>query len=213
MFLGCVPVFRGSCFLDVLVFHCSCFQMFLFSMMFLFSIVPVFRCSCFPLFLFPDVPFSVFLFSDVAVFHCSCFQIFRFSDVPVFRCSCVQLYLFSDVPFFHMFLFPLCSFFIPVFKCSCFSVPVFRCSRFPLFLFSIIPVFRCSYFPLFLFLCSCCQNAEARRSRLCWLVLKRLNRGVTSGRRPGIVWSIATFRYALTIWDRTETPGIPRLVP
>ena len=45
------------------------------------------------------------------------------------------------------------------------------------------------------------------------MVLKRLHRGVTSGRRPGIVWSIATFRYALTIRDKTETPGIPRLVP
>ena len=145
------------------------------------------------MFLFSDVPvfkcscFPLFLFPDVAVFHCSCFQMFVFSDVPVFRCSHFQMFLFSDVP---------------IFRCSCFQV----------FLFSDVPVFQYSCFPLFLFLCSCCQNAEARRSRLCWLVLKRLNHGVTSGRRPGIVWSIATFRYALTIWDRTETPGIPRLV-
>ena len=155
MFLGCVPVF-----------HCSCFQMIL------FSDVPVFHCSCF----------------SVLVFRCSCFPVFLFSDVPVFRCSCFQMFLFSIVP---------------VFYCSCFQM----------FMFSSVPVFQCSCFPVFLFLCSCCQNAEARRSRLCWLVLKRLNRGVTSGRIPGIVWSIATFRYALTRWDRTETPGIPRLVP
>ena len=31
------------------------------------------------------------------------------------------------------------------------------------------------------------------------LVLKRFHHGVISGRRPGIVWSKATFRYALTI--------------
>ena len=161
--------------------------------------VPFQRCfclpfSCFQMFLFSDVPalrccsFPLFLFPDVLIFRCSCFQMFPFPDVPAFRCCYFQMFLFSDVP-------------------------IFRCSCFPLFLFSNVPVCRCSCFPVFLFLCSSCKNAEARRSRLCWLVLKRLNHGVTSGRRPGIVWSIATFRYALTIWDRTETPGIPRLVP
>ena len=45
------------------------------------------------------------------------------------------------------------------------------------------------------------------------MVLKRLHFGDISGRKPGIVWSIVTFRYALTIRDRTETPGISRLVP
>ena len=151
--------------------------------MILFSDVLVFRCSCFPMFLFSHVP----------VFHYSCFPLFLFPDVPVFVCSCFQMFLFL-CSCFQMFLFP--------------SVFLFQ-----IFLFFLVPVFRCSCFPMFLFLCSCCQNAEARSSRLCWLVLKRLYHGVTSGRRPGIVWSIATFRYALTIWDRTETPGIPRLVP
>ena len=138
------------------------------------------------MFLFSDVlVFRFLLFSDVPVFRCSCFQMFMFSDVLVFRCSCFPAFLFPSVP---------------VFQSSCVFV-------------SDHPVFRCSCFPVFLFLCSCCLNAEARRSRLCWLVLKRFDRGVFSGRRPGIVWSKATFRYALTIWDRTETPGIPRLVP
>ena len=165
----------------------------------------------------------IILVSDVPEF-CSCFQMFLFSSVPVSSCPCFQLFLFS------LFLFSIVPVFIvPVFHCSCFQMFLFsRCFCFPLFPFpvflflcscfqiilvSIVAVFICSCFPLFLFLCSCCQNAEARSSRLCWLVLKRLNRGVTSGRRPGIVWSKATFRYALTIWDRTETPGIPRLVP
>ena len=44
------------------------------------------------------------------------------------------------------------------------------------------------------------------------MVIKLLHGGVISGRIPGIFWSIATFRYALTIQDGTETPGIPRLV-
>ena len=44
------------------------------------------------------------------------------------------------------------------------------------------------------------------------MVLKLLHGGVISGRIPGIIWSIAAFRYALTICDRTETLGIPRLV-
>ena len=158
-------------------------------------IILVFRCS-----------WVLFLFSYVSVFHCSCFQMFLFSSVPVSSCSCFQLFLFS------LFLFSI----VPVSRCFCFPLflfPVFQCSCFQIILVSIVAVFICSCFPVFLFLCSCCQNAEARSSRLCWLVLKRLNRGVTSGRRLGIVWSKATFRYALTIWDRTETPGIPRLVP
>ena len=172
-------------FLDVPVCHHCC--------------VPFFRCSCFP----------VFLFSSVLVFQCSCFQMFLFSSVPVINCSWFQLLLYSDVPVFHSSCFPLYLFsFVLVFRCSCF----------PVFLFSSVPDFRFScfqmfLFPVFLFLCSCCLNAEARRSRFVLMVLKRLHRGVTSGRRPGIVWSIATFRYALTIRDRTETPGIPRLVP
>ena len=153
----------------------------------------------------------MFLFSDVPVLQCSCFQMFLFSSVPVFRSSCFQMYpfpvfLFSSVPVFlcscfQMFLFPS----NPVFRCSCFSLPDFQCS--------CVPVFRCFLFPVFLFLCSFSLNAEARRSRFLLMVLKRLYHGVTSGRRPGIVWSIATFRYALTIRDRTETPGVPRLVP
>ena len=171
------------------VFRCFCFQ---FSPVFQFSSVsvskpsfdPVFKYS---LFLFPNVSvFKFLLFSDVPVFQCSCFPAFL---CFCFRSTCFQRFLFSSVP---------------VFQCSCF--PVFLC-----FCFRSL-VFRCSCFPVFLFLCSCCLNAEARRSRLCWLVLKRFDHGVISGRRPGIVWSKATFRYALTIWDRTETPGIPRLV-
>ena len=158
-------------------------------------------CSCFQRFLFSDVPVFHCSYFQMFLFLCSCFQMLQISSVPVSRCSC---FICSC---FHMFFFYSCI------RMSFLSVPVFRCSCFQMFLFSSVPDFRYSCFPLFLFLCSCCQNAEARRSRLCWLVLKRLNRGVTSGRRPGIVWSIATFRYALTIWDRTETPGIPRLVP
>ena len=163
-------------------------------------IILVFRCS-----------WVLFLYSDVSVFHCSCFQMFLFSSVPVsncssFHCSCIHCSMCSC---FQMFLFSRC-FCLPLFP---YPVFLFLCSCFQIILVSIVAVFICSCFPVFLFLCSCCQNAEARSSRLCWLVLKRLNRGVTSGRRPGIVWSKATFRYALTIWDRTETPGIPRLVP
>ena len=119
------------------------------------------------------------------------FQLFPIFAVSVFRCSC-----------------------FPAIQCSCFQMFLFSdFSCFQMFLFSDVPVFRCSYFLVFLFLCSCCLNAEARRSRLCWLVLKRFHCGVISGRRPGIVWFKATFRYTLTIWDRTETPGIPKLVP
>ena len=156
--------------------------------MFLFSDVPVFQSSCFPAFLLPDAP----------VFRCSCFLVFLFSSISVFL---FQIILFSDAS---------------IFRCSCFQNILF--SEVPVFQHSCVfvsdhPVFRCSCFPVFLFLCSFCLNAEARRSRLCWLVLKRFDRGVISGRRPGIVWSKATFRYALTIWDRTETPGIPKLVP
>ena len=40
------------------------------------------------------------------------------------------------------------------------------------------------------------------------MVLKLLHCGVI----PGIVLSIATFKYTLTICDETEMPGIPRLV-
>ena len=154
----------------------------------------------------------MFLFVIIAVFLFS-----LFSDVPVFRCSCFPVFLFSNVSVFNVPFFQCSS--VPVFHCSCFLLFLFfLCSCIQMFLFSSVLVFQCScfqmfLFPVFLFLCSCCLNAEARRSRFMLMVLKRLHRGVTSGRRPGIVWSIATFRYALTIRDRTETPGIPRLVP
>ena len=170
-----------------------------FSLYFLFSDAPVFRC---------------FHFQFSPVFQCFCFQAvlwpcFQVYFVPVSKCFSFQI-----SPVFKMFLFLS----VPVFQRFCVIVsdqPVFRCSSFPAFLCFCFrcSVFRWSCFPVFLFLCSCCLNAEARRSRLCWLVLKLFDRGVISGRRPGIVWSIVTFRYALTRWDRTETPGIPRLVP
>ena len=175
-----------------------CFQIFPFLSIpvFLFSGVPHFRCSCFPEFLFSSFP--VFLFSGAHVFRCSCFLVFLFSSIPMFL---FQIILFSNAS---------------IFRCSCFQIILF--SEVPVFPHSRVfvsdhPVFRCSCFPVFLFLCSCCLNAEAHRSRLCWLVLKWFDHGVISGRRPGIVWSKVTFRYALTIWDRTETRGIPRLVP
>ena len=145
----------------ILVFRCS-------WVLFLFSDVPVFHCSCFQMFLFSSVPVS-----SCSCFHLFLFSLFLFPDVPVFHCSCFQMFLFS-----RCFCFPLSPFPVFLFLCSCFQI----------ILVSIVAVFICSCFSVFLFLCSCCQNAEARSSRLCWLVLKRLNRGVTSGRRPGIVW-------------------------
>ena len=153
VFQYCCSLFSKCCYLKA--FMCSCFQMLLFS---------CFQSSCFQVFIFSSV--RVFRCSCVPVFRCSCFQIFLFLDVPVFRCSFFQILMFSDS---H------------VFQCSCFHVFMFssislimisNVSFFRWSCFQITHVFRCSCFPVFLFLCSCCRNAEARRSRLCWLVLK-----------------------------------------
>ena len=214
-----VPVFRCSC-SPLFLFLCSCFQMFLFSSVpffqrflfpvFLFSTVCIFRCTGFPLFLFSSALilcsfFQMFLFSSI-LFLCSCFQMFLISIVPVFQ-FLVSLFLFSDAPVNQ------CSCFsVPVFRCSCFTVPVSlcffsRCSCFPLFLFSSVPVFQCS----------CSSVSAVRLPRPAGLGCVDGTKTVASWsyllEKTGIVWSIVTFRYALTIRDRTETPGIPRLVP
>ena len=124
----------------------SCFQMF--------------KCCCFPDVLVCIGP--VFIFTCVFFFDICSF-------VPVFCCSPFQVFLFSFFFLFRCSCFPLSSFF-PVFLFS--IVLIFRCSCFPWsllsdFLFFCVPIFRCSCFPVFQFLCSCCLNAEARRSRLC----------------------------------------------
>ena len=145
-----VPVLlfsRCSC------FQCSCFPVFILVFFKCFQL-----CSCFLLYSFSDVPVFICFSFQMFLFQCSCFPLFSFSDVPVFHCSPFQMFLFSIVLLFRCSCFPLFPFS---------DVPVSLHLSFQMFLFSSFPIFRCSCFPVFQFLCSCCLNAEARRSRLC----------------------------------------------
>ena len=98
------------------------YSSFLFPNVSVFKISLVFRCSCFPVFLFSIISvflFQINLFADVLVFQHFCVFV---SDAPVFRGSCFPVFLFSSLP---VFLFQIILFSdVPVFQCSCFSVPV-----------------------------------------------------------------------------------------